>query len=50
MKITALKYYSGAKQKVCRLGLSSLFLEVQDIILNTKINIKDEKMVMVVLL
>ncbi|MEI2762052.1 hypothetical protein [Methanothrix soehngenii] len=43
MKITALKYYSGAKQKVCRLGLSSLFLEVQDIILNTKINIKDEK-------
>jgi len=43
MKITAIKYYSGAKQKICRLGLSSLYLELQDIILNAEIYIKKEQ-------
>lgn len=43
MKISAMKYYSGARQKICRLGLAGLFLEVEDIILDTKINIKKEK-------
>lgn len=43
MKIAAIKYYSGAKQKICRLGLSALFLELQDIILNTDIRIKKEQ-------
>lgn len=38
-----MRYYSGAKQKICRLGLSMLFLELQDIILNTEIKIKNEK-------
>jgi hypothetical protein len=43
MKITNIKFYDGARQKVCRLGMSDLFLEVQEIILNTKVYLLEEK-------
>lgn len=43
MKITKIVYYDGARDKVCRLGLSSLFLELQEIILETYIEILEEK-------
>jgi hypothetical protein len=43
MKITEIIYYNGARDKICRLGLSSLFLEVQQIILETKISVLKEK-------
>lgn len=43
MKITAIKYYDGAKDKVSRLGLSGLFLELQEALLLTPIYILEEK-------
>lgn len=43
MKITQIKYYDGAKDKICRLGISILFLELQDIILSTNILLLEEK-------
>lgn len=43
MKITKIKYYGGAQEKVCRLGLSHLFLELQDIIFNTEIKVLEKK-------
>jgi len=42
MKITKIKYYGGARDKVCRLGISNLFLELQEIILNTHIALLEE--------
>lgn len=43
MKITAMKFYDGAREKVCRLGLTDLFLEVQEILFGTTVLIKEEK-------
>jgi hypothetical protein len=43
MKITAIKYYDGAKDKVCRLGLSSLFLELQQCLLDTPVFLIEQK-------
>jgi hypothetical protein len=43
MKITKIKFYNGSKDKVCRLGLSALFLELQQIILETDIRLFEEK-------
>lgn len=43
MKITKLKFYDGAKDKVCRLGLSHLFLELQQIIFETEIYLSEKK-------
>lgn len=37
MKITKIKFYDGAREKVCRLGLSHLFLELLDIVFSTPI-------------
>lgn len=42
MKITNIKYYGGARDKVCRLGLADLFLEVQQILLDTKITLEEK--------
>jgi hypothetical protein len=39
MKISKIKFYDGAKEKVCRLGLSHLFLELQEILLDTAIRL-----------
>ncbi|MCX6261257.1 MAG: hypothetical protein NTY95_10560 [Bacteroidia bacterium] len=43
MKISKILYYGGARAKICRLGLSHLFLELQDILLSTQIYILREK-------
>jgi hypothetical protein len=42
MKITNLKFYNGSRQKVCRLGLADLFLEVQEVLIDTRIGVKDK--------
>lgn len=43
MKITMIKYYGGAQDKVCRLGISHLFLELQQIIFNTDVYVQEKK-------
>lgn len=43
MKITAIKYYGGARDKIARLGLAHLFLELQQIILDTPLLLLEEK-------
>jgi len=43
MKITRIKFYDGAKDKVCRLGLANLFLELQQIILDTQITLLEKR-------
>jgi len=43
MKITKVKFYDGARDKVCRLGLADLFLEVQQIFFDTDIILLEEK-------
>ncbi len=43
MKITNIIYYNGAHQKICRLGLAELFLEVQDALLSLSVELKEEK-------
>jgi hypothetical protein len=42
VKITNIRYYDGAREKVCRLGLADLFLEVQQIIFETSISLLEE--------
>jgi len=37
MEITRLRFYDGARAKVCRLGLADIFLEVQEILTATEI-------------
>src|SRR5262245_47925259 len=43
MKITAIKFYGGARDKIARLGLAHLFLEVQQIILDTRVLLLEVK-------
>ena len=43
MKIAKIKYYGGAREKVCRLGLAHLFLELQEILIKTEIRILEKK-------
>lgn len=43
MKITKIKFYNGSRDKVCRLGLSALFLELQQILLETDIRLFETK-------
>lgn len=43
MKITEIKFYDGSREKICHLGLSSLFLEVQEILFSTKVELLEEK-------
>ena len=43
MKITAIRYYGGARDKIARLGLAHLFLELQQIILDAKVFLLEEK-------
>jgi hypothetical protein len=42
MKITTTRFYGGARDKVCRLALADLFLEVQQIIFDTKVELLEE--------
>jgi hypothetical protein len=43
MKITQLRFYGGSREKVCRLGLADLFLEIQEIVLSTPILLEERK-------
>jgi len=43
MKITAIKYYDGSQDKVSRLGLSGLFLELQLALLETPVFLLEKK-------
>ncbi|MCO6476606.1 MAG: hypothetical protein J5I94_08285 [Phaeodactylibacter sp.] len=43
MKITEIRFYDGAKEKIAKLGLASLFLEIQEIIFSTKVFLLEEK-------
>lgn len=43
MKITHMRFYDGAKDKICRLGISRLFLELQQILLDTHVTLLEEK-------
>jgi len=43
MKITKITYYGGARDKICRLGLADLFLELQEIILQTPIVLEESR-------
>lgn len=43
MKITHMRFYDGAKDKICRLGISRLFLELQQILLDTQVSLLEEK-------
>lgn len=41
MKITNIRFYDGARDKICRLGLADLFLEVQETIFRTAISLEE---------
>jgi hypothetical protein len=43
MKITNIRFYDGSRQKVSRLGMSDLFLEVLEILLDTEVYLLEEK-------
>lgn len=43
MKITTIRYYDGARDKVSRLGLSGLFLELLGVILDTQLLVEESK-------
>ena len=43
MKITKMRFYDGARDKVCRLGLSQLFIELQQAIFDTPIYLLEKK-------
>lgn len=41
MKITNIRFYDGARDKICRLGLADLFLEVQELIFKTAVSLEE---------
>lgn len=43
MKLSKIHYYGGSREKICRLGLSHLFLELQDILLSVNVEIQKKK-------
>jgi len=43
MKITQIKFYGGSRDKIARLGLAHLFLELLEILMHTRILLKEEK-------
>ncbi len=38
-----MRFYDGARERVCRLGLADLFVELQDILLSTDVRLREEK-------
>ena len=38
-----MRFYDGAREKVCRLGLADLLLELQDILLSANVHLREEK-------
>ena len=43
MKISQIKFYGGSREKVCRLGLSHIFLELLEVLISTNIRVLDKK-------
>ena len=43
MKISNIKYYDGARDKICRLGLTDSFLEIQEALLGTDISLEERR-------
>lgn len=43
MKISKIRFYGGAREKVCRLGLAHIFLELQEILLSVEIRVLNKK-------
>ena len=43
MKITDIKFYDGSREKVCKLGLADLYLELQEVLIKTKVNLLEKK-------
>ena len=43
MKISKIRFYGGSREKVCRLGLAHLFLELQEILLTTEVLVLNKK-------
>lgn len=43
MKISNLRFYGGSRDKVCRLGLAHIFLELQEILVSTPIRVLEKK-------
>ena len=43
MKISKMQFYGGAREKVCRLGLAHIFLELQEILISTDVRVLNKK-------
>lgn len=43
MKISKMKFYGGSRDKVCRLGLAHIFLELQEILITTEVRVLEQK-------
>ena len=43
MKISKIRYYGGSREKICRLGLAHLFLELLEILVSTEIRVLKTK-------
>jgi hypothetical protein len=43
MTISNLKFYGGSREKVCRLGLAHIFLELQELLMSIEVKILEKK-------
>jgi NADH:ubiquinone oxidoreductase subunit D len=43
MKISNIKYYDGARGKICRLGLTDSFLQIEEALLETDISLEERR-------
>lgn len=43
MKLSKLRFYGGAREKVCRLGLAHIFLELQEILISIDVRVQNKK-------
>ena len=43
MKISKMRFYGGSREKVCRLGLAHIFLELQEILISTEVCVLNKK-------
>ena len=43
MKIDKIRFYGGSREKICRLGLAHLFLELLEILVSTDVHVLRKK-------
>ena len=43
MKTSKIRYYGGSREKICRLGLAHLFLELLEILVSTEVRVLKTK-------